>query len=325
MAQSMVRRLLVLLFLLPIVVSAETSLLLHFNDASAASRINAGDPPLYYTDSSYHGRTVENVWGYKIPKMWPQGEYDYQNIPEESRAGLGTCVQMLSAYIPDAADYQFATRSWTIDFWLKPPATYTYENSDFSSTILFAGWTITTGDIGALPFSYGPVFIKEYNGAVTVGVASVPYLEYDPNVPSWQVPSPTQAWMFYGQIGTVTVDVWSHIAVTRNGSNFYTFVDGNEGPSFTSADPLFIVRDPMRIGFRTPCVESNTPLDTFGYSGCIDEFRITMDEARWVATFTPPGEMGLLGYIPVPHGGVSFASGPARINFSGNGSVKFGK
>lgn len=85
--------------------------------------------------------------------------------------------------------------------------------------------------------------------------------------------------------GTVfTTNIWYHIAVVRDGTNLYIFVDGSkDGMTTTTAigsTTLSNLSATLRIGER-----QDGGLDLNGY---IDEMQISKGIARWTANFTPP-------------------------------------
>lgn len=82
-------------------------------------------------------------------------------------------------------------------------------------------------------------------------------------------------------ITTLSTNTWYHIAVVRNGSNFYFFLDGVQQST---------------TGIDADTTTDNTAILYLGsnrngasaVNGWIDEFRLSKGIARWTANFTPP-------------------------------------
>jgi hypothetical protein len=83
--------------------------------------------------------------------------------------------------------------------------------------------------------------------------------------------------------GTVTTNTWYHIAVTRSGSTFRSFVNGVVDRTFTSSAVIFTdATIPYNIG-RVAYLSG-----TFFFNGYMDDYRVTKGYARYTAAFTPP-------------------------------------
>ena len=79
---------------------------------------------------------------------------------------------------------------------------------------------------------------------------------------------------------TVSQNVWTHVAVTRNGSNWYLFQDGTNIGSINNSGTINNTNQELWIG-----VDDNSARD---FDGWIDEFRVSKGIARWTSDFTPP-------------------------------------
>lgn len=78
---------------------------------------------------------------------------------------------------------------------------------------------------------------------------------------------------------SVPRSAWTHVAVTRQGTNLRCFVDGvQKGTTF--ANSRSYAQADLVVGM-------DGDKSTQGYIGYIDEFRITKGAARYVANFTP--------------------------------------
>ena len=82
---------------------------------------------------------------------------------------------------------------------------------------------------------------------------------------------------------------WQHIAVTRNGSNFYLFVDGvQQGSTVTSSNA-------NGSSNGNAVLQVGAQYDSgYGLTGYIDDLQIDVGYAAYTAAFTPPSS---------PHGG----------------------
>ena len=79
----------------------------------------------------------------------------------------------------------------------------------------------------------------------------------------------------------ITVNAWSHVAVTRSGSLFNLFVNGISQGTYTDAAALSsTANQPLYIGMD--------PNGSAAYTGYIDDLRITKGYARYTSSFTPP-------------------------------------
>jgi hypothetical protein len=94
---------------------------------------------------------------------------------------------------------------------------------------------------------------------------------------------------FYDNIGTGTTngitvmppDTWHHIALTREGSLFKLWVNG-------SLDATSSAIAASMTSAIAPRVGASASESVVGFTGFIDEFRVTRSVARYTGTFTPP-------------------------------------
>jgi hypothetical protein len=78
---------------------------------------------------------------------------------------------------------------------------------------------------------------------------------------------------------TVPINVWSHVAVSRNGTSTRLFLDGvQQGSTYT--DTRNYIQTPVTIGARFNNIQN--------FTGYIDELRISKGVARYTANFTAP-------------------------------------
>ena len=86
----------------------------------------------------------------------------------------------------------------------------------------------------------------------------------------------------------LTTNTWIHLALSRNGSNFKTFVNGSQVISFTSLSSIRQLSNIARIGAANPSGQ-------VAMNGYIDDFRITKGVARYTTNFA-----GSLPTAPFP-------------------------
>mgnify|MGYP000926864033 FL=1 len=79
----------------------------------------------------------------------------------------------------------------------------------------------------------------------------------------------------------VTYNTWTHIALVRNGDNWYIFINGELKGSTTKSGALDAPNNYFAIGATADSGENT-------FQGYIDEFRVSKGIARWTTDFTPP-------------------------------------
>ena len=90
-----------------------------------------------------------------------------------------------------------------------------------------------------------------------------------------------------GNMGVVSTNAWTHIALTRSGTAFRGFVNGVQGFSQTSSlIPYDTSPRGLLIGSSYTTTWGSTPNGTF--NGYIDDLRITKGYARYTSNFAPP-------------------------------------
>jgi len=168
----------------------------------------------------------------------------------------GACGSFLTSSsnylsIPDSADFNFGSGDFTIDFRV-------------SSTLANDGGVISKRESGT---GVGWIIEIRATGAVWLrakvgGVYSDTFLA-------------TAA-------GAVVANTVTHVAVVRNGSSWYIFVNGVQAATTSNAGILDNYASPVIIGSSRIAggIEDNLP-------GILDEVRVS-NIARWTAAFTPP-------------------------------------
>lgn len=82
-------------------------------------------------------------------------------------------------------------------------------------------------------------------------------------------------------VGVATANQWTHIALSRQGSNLRSFVDGalvND----TAVGSLALNT------LATPVLQTGRAQGLYPFAGHIDDMRITKGVARYISSFTPP-------------------------------------
>lgn len=158
---------------------------------------------------------------------------------------------------PDHADLQFGSGNFTIDMWVRPTA-----GGQSNGSIL----AIKVDNIT----HYAPYTLYLANGTYNVLFSA------SSTGSSWNLASARNA-------GTITQNVWNHIALVRSGIRLMCFVNG-------------VLGECANIGtasFYQGATTTTTMIGGGNYSssyitGNIDEVRISKGIARWVSDFTPP-------------------------------------
>jgi len=188
--------------------------------------------------------------------------------------------------VPDSDDWNFGAGDFTMDFWVRfnsvaSPCGF-YDQAVNSSNMVYWAWyqTINTLYFGA------------FLGANCVG--------------QW------------GCSWSPSINTWYHIAVVRNGSTPYIFIDGvSKTLTIDTAPGTFpdIAADP-KIGYYVN--------NSYYMNGYIDEFRISKGIARWTTDFTPPSSEyadSITNELPVANAGEDVtASAGEAVNLDGNKS-----
>jgi len=85
--------------------------------------------------------------------------------------------------------------------------------------------------------------------------------------------------------GTVSLNTWSHVAVSRSGGNTRLFLNGNQvGTTFADSVNYGAVAGRPVIGS-----DANNPASAgYSFAGYIDDLRVKTGYALYTANFTPP-------------------------------------
>ena len=163
--------------------------------------------------------------------------------------------------VPVHEDWGFGTEDFTIDFWMITPADANNRDVLLKIGVDHSPWN------ASIEITIGPDVASEwFAGGNKIGV----HLNY--NGASWGA-------QFAG-ITKVADGAWHHVAVVRSGNNVRLFVDGSLDGSTS-------------YSFSYPSYEiaiAGQSLNDRGFSGHLDELRVSKGIARWSAGFTPPAE-----------------------------------
>jgi len=151
-------------------------------------------------------------------------------------------------------DFALGTNDFTFEMWVY------YDNKNNGDTPAVLDSTTTT---------YAPLIGYIENAAATNGHAVV-YISA--NGSSWGIASAKT-------FGFINEKQWYHLAISRSGSNFYLFKDGQLTDSFTSSSAIH--QGANQIGFGR--IQSNTYFD-----GYISNARVIKGTALYTSEFTPP-------------------------------------
>jgi len=149
-----------------------------------------------------------------------------------------------------SVDYEFGNIDFTVEWW-----EYRFNASANKATISRSG----TG--GFCPWSFG----------MSDGTNSLVYITS--NGSSWDIANGKS-------FGAIPIAVWTHYAISRDGTTFRMFKNGVLVQKWTSSATILASTSPMVLG------KSGTNYIT----ACLDEMRITKGLARYTATFTPATE-----------------------------------
>ena len=151
-------------------------------------------------------------------------------------------------------DFALGTNNFTFEMWVY------YDNKNNGDTPAVLDSTTTT---------YAPLIGYIENSASTNGHAVV-YISA--NGSSWGIASNKT-------FGFINEKQWYHLAISRSGSNFYLFKDGQLTDSFTSSSAIH--QGANQIGFGR--IQTNTYFD-----GYVSNARLVKGTALYTSDFTPP-------------------------------------
>lgn len=155
--------------------------------------------------------------------------------------------------------YAFGSSDFTLEGYVNPTSN---SQSVFLSNYPNGSWTANSWLLSTSHPSYpgkASFFINNYNGSSALLVSN----------------------------STIPMNAWTHIAVTRVGATFALYVNGVKEASTAysgAMDAGLTTARQLGIGL----VESG---DAWGYSGQLDDVRVTRGQALYTGNFTPPTNM----------------------------------
>ena len=154
--------------------------------------------------------------------------------------------------IADSIDFEFGSNPFTIEFWVYPTA--------FAATDVL----VIKRD-GA---TYAPFYLYINNGTLTFYSSS--------NGSSWDIASA------YSFGHSLTLNVWQHIVLTRNGNEITAYLNGVRGNTITTSASLVDNAHPLGIGGDPGNADSSS------MTGYISNLRICKGHAVYKSNFAVP-------------------------------------
>ena len=190
----------------------------------------------------------------------PSVKPNHPFTPNSSYAAYG------SAYFDGTGDYltvadnaalEIGSSDFTIEAWI-------YPISNASST--YYTWIFKGPDN-----SFGTFYFPQYNGVIK--------MFFDDNGSS--------PWLYHGinssyNAGTLTINAWNHLAITRSGTSIRGFVNGVLGSTITvsAGQSFFNSSSGLSLGAQTAGSEPS--------NGYMADFRFIIGSAVYTSAFTPP-------------------------------------
>jgi hypothetical protein len=95
------------------------------------------------------------------------------------------------------------------------------------------------------------------------------------NNSSWDITSGTT-------IGAISSATWYHVAIVRNGTTFYTFLNGVQGATFTSSASIYQSSNAFIVG------TGGTLGANYNAAGYVSNLRVLKGTALYTSAFSPP-------------------------------------
>jgi hypothetical protein len=207
-------------------------------------RFNGANGSTSFIDSSLRNHSVSAIGAPTISTA--QSRFGGSSLSLNGSSALS---------IPDSEDWTFGAGNFTIEFFY-------YANSVASTEQMLVIHSENGDWNSALSFLIG------FSSGTFRAVFNVPgtsvVMGFSSDIPA--------------------ANLWHHVAVTRSGSNFRLFINGQLRGSNASSAAVNNVAAPLRIGTNGHLTSS------IPFNGFIDEVRITKGVARYTANFTPPTE-----------------------------------
>jgi hypothetical protein len=156
---------------------------------------------------------------------------------------------------PDSTDFDLGSGQFTVE------ADVRFNGDPGTTAMAIVGHYTPTGDERAWSMNLGNTASNQFRFSWSTNGAVGGYAEE------------TAAWDPVG-------DQWYHLAVARDDTNLYMFIDGVLIKTVANSATFHSATAPLSIGMWS---DGNQPLD-----GWIENVRITKGVCRYTATFTPP-------------------------------------
>jgi hypothetical protein len=215
----------------------------NFANVVALLHFDGADGATTFTDNS--PGSPSRIW---TPSGAAQIDTDQSKFGGASGLFDGTTDYLTTS---DDADLELGSGDFTIEGWIRPNSVTGQHN--------FLAKYSGTG-FGAFGIDTETTTAKFYAGSTGT---------------SWDITTNSGK-----SFGTVATGTWYHFAITRSGSDWFAFLDGVEGATWSSAAAILATNTPVTIGANAD--------GTVGFNGWIDEIRITKGVARYTSNFTPP-------------------------------------
>jgi hypothetical protein len=153
-----------------------------------------------------------------------------------------------SLYIPDTQNLKFGTGDFTIEAWVYPAATPSAQNAQIIGRTEYgtnADWMLQITNTTKLTFYMQGSFVAT-------------------------------------STASISLNTWTHVAITRSGSFIRLFINGTVDGTATNSGST------ENTGSGVYTIGSDQVADEALYTGYLQDLRITRGYARYTANFTPP-------------------------------------
>lgn len=187
------------------------------------------------------------------------------DVVDHGADGGGWQIQGTPYY--STTEYKFGTSSMDCSTGsIRTSEKYFISNNQFTAEcwIKPKGTSSTNGNIIVLipaDGNYGPFNIYQNGSSITIQYANAA-------LSSWNLQTG----------GTLTANVWHHLAVCGDGSNLRVFLNGNQ--IISVAQPVWNTTSAIPLGVGS--------FSTYYFQGFLDEFRMSYNKALYTSNFTPP-------------------------------------
>lgn len=155
-------------------------------------------------------------------------------------------------------DFAFGANNFTFEFWVYFPSGFAFATG--MAPIYIGNNNNTT---------FSPFSIRDASGTVVSYINGV-------TSPAWNIAANVA-------FTTIARDQWLHWCIARDGSNWYTFENGQIKSQWVNSDAVY---NPLGGNVLTL---ARAATDSIQYVECfIDDLRITKGVARYTSNFTPP-------------------------------------